>query len=138
MPTVPINWLAVIVAAVVAWLIGAIYYSPFVLGRQWVAAHGYTAERLAAMRAGAARAYGISVLCFLAMAFTIAVLVGYINMNHWVQGVKLGLLLWLGLSIPLHLIAHVYSDRRFATFGIDAGYQLLYFVAMGGILAGWR
>jgi hypothetical protein len=138
MPTVPINWLAVVVAAIIAWLIGALWYSPMLLGKQWVAAHGYTPERIAQMRKGAARAYGGSVICLLAMALTLAVLVGYINMNSWVQGAKLGLLVWAGLALPLGLMGHLYSDRRFATFAIDAGYQLVYFVVMGAIVVAWR
>jgi hypothetical protein len=137
-PTVPINWLAAIVAAIVAWLIGALWYSPMLLGKQWVAAHGFTPERIAAMQKGAAKAYGGSVICFLAIALTLAVLVGYLGMGHWLQGAKLGLLLWAGIAAPLALIAHLYSDRRFATFVIDAGYQLVYFIAMGAIIAAWR
>ena len=137
MPTVPINWLAVIVAAVAAWLIGALWYS-VLFGTRWVAAHGFTPDRIAVMKKGAARAYGGSFLGFLAIALTLAVLVGYLGMSSWLQGLKLGLLIWAGLALPLGLIGHLYSDRRFETFAIDAGYQLVYFVVMGAIIGGWR
>ena len=135
---VQINWLAVVVAAVVTWLLGALWYSPYVLGRQWVAAHGYTPERMAEMRKGAGRAYAASFVMYLVMAAVIAVLVGYIVMGRAVQGAKLGALLWLGFAVPLGVTGNLFSDRRLSTFLIDAGYQLISLVAMGAIIAAWK
>ena len=37
-------------AAVVAWLIGALWYSPVMFAKPWVKAHGYTPEQIAAMQ----------------------------------------------------------------------------------------
>ena len=45
-----LHWLPVIVAAVAAWMFGAVYYS--VLCRAWVAAQGKTMEQMKADNAG--------------------------------------------------------------------------------------
>jgi hypothetical protein len=46
-----IHWLPVIGSAVAVFAIGALWYSPILLGKAWVKAHGHTPEKLAAMLA---------------------------------------------------------------------------------------
>lgn len=137
-PALQINFLAVVVAAVATFALGALWYSPVLLGKHWVVAHGYTSERIEQMRRGAGRAYAISALCFLAMAAAVAVIVSYLDLHRPLQGLKLGLLLWAGFAFPLGLTANAYSDRRLSAFLIDAGYQLVYLLIMGAIIAAWR
>ena len=127
-----------VVAAVVAFLIGGLWYSPLLFARQWVAAHGYTPEQVAAMQRNAPKAYGISFLCFLVMAHILQALVHLTGAEGWMYGLHLGFLCWLGFAFTIGLTAQVYSQRKFAVFVIDAGYQLVYLLVMGAILAAWR
>src|SRR3989475_8990130 len=56
MPTANVNVLAVIVAALATFVLGAVWYSPVLFAKQWMQAHGYTPEQLEAMkRRGVAR-----------------------------------------------------------------------------------
>ena len=137
MPSVTVNYLAVLVAALAAFVLGALWYSPALFARQWVAAHGYTPEQVAAMRQGTAGKYAVSFLCFLVMAWVMAVLIDRMGILSALGGVKLGGILWLGFAAALGLNAHVYSNKRFAAFAIDAAYQLIFLVVMGVILAVW-
>jgi len=134
----PGHILPTIVAAVVAFLIGGLWYSPLLFADQWVAAHGYTPEQVAAMRKDAPRAYGISFVCFLVMAHILQALVHLTGAEGWMYGLHLGFLCWLGFAFTIGLTAQVYSQRKFAVFVIDAGYQLVYLLVMGAILASWR
>src|SRR2546429_4386100 len=69
MPTANINILAVLVAAVLTFVLGAVWYSPVLFAKQWMAAQGYTPEKLEEMkRRGVTRAYAVSVLCYLVTA----------------------------------------------------------------------
>ena len=54
---------------------------------------------------------------------------------HW--GALLGFGLWLGFAAPIGLMNMLYTNKRPATFVIDAGYQLVYLIVMGMILAAW-
>ncbi|HET7040522.1 MAG TPA: DUF1761 domain-containing protein [Gemmatimonadales bacterium] len=119
-------------------IIGGLWYSPVLFAKQWVAAHGYTPEQVAAMQKGAPKAYGISFLCFLLMAHVLGFLVHLTGAATWLYGAHLGFLCWLGFALTIGLTAQVYSQKRFAAFVIDAGYQLVYLVAMGTILAAWQ
>jgi len=137
MPQVHINYLAVVVAAVVAFALGGLWYSPVLFAKQWVKAHGYTEEQVKEMQKGAGKAYGVSALCQLLIALAIAVLVGYIHMERVGQGLKLGLLVWAGFAFPLGLMANMFSGKRITVFLIDTGYQLVYLLVMAAIITAW-
>ncbi|MGE5626015.1 MAG: DUF1761 domain-containing protein [Bacillota bacterium] len=133
-----INYLAALVAAVAAFVLGWLWYSPMLLGKAWVAANGYTPEKIAAMQKGAVRAYGVSFACFVVMAVVLAVLLRITHITAVPAGAKLGLLCWLGFVATTGLTANVYSDKPLKAWGLDAGYQLVYFVVMALILTVWR
>lgn len=138
MPQVHINYLAVVAAAVAAFAIGGLWYSPLLFAKQWMKAHGYTEEQVKEMQKGASKAYAVSILCQLLIALAMTVLVSYLHMTRCVQGLKFGLLIWAGFAFPLGLMANVFSDKRITAFYIDAGYQLVYLLIMGAIIVVWR
>jgi hypothetical protein len=138
MPPLNINYLAVLVAGVAAFAVGWLWYSPLLFAKPWMAAHGYTPERLGEMQKRAGRAYGVSAVMFVVMAGALAVLVALLGIGNAVAGLKLGALVWAGFAFPLGLIAHMYSDKPISAFVIDAGYQLVYLLLMGAIIGAWR
>jgi hypothetical protein len=138
MPTANVNIIAVLVAAVVTFVLGMFWYSPVLFGRQWMEAHGYTREQMEGMRRGMLKAYVISLGCYIVMAWVLAQFAVYTNASGPAQGLWLGFLSWLGFVAATGLTAHVFSGKRFATFVIDAGYQLSYLLIMGLLLASWR
>lgn len=134
----PGSILPTVAAAVVAFLLGGLWYSPLLFARAWVAAHGYTPEDVARMRKEAPRAYAISFLCFLLMAHVLGFLVHLTGAVTWQYGLHLGFLCWLGFAFTIGLTANVYSQQKIAVFMIDTGYQLVYLMGMGAILAAWQ
>ncbi len=72
------------------------------------------------------------------MAFVLAVLVSYAGVSTVQQGSYLGFLVWIAFLATLGLTAHMFSEKPWSTYLIDGGYQLVYAVAMGVILAAWR
>ncbi len=133
-----INFLAVFVVAVVAFLLGAVWYSPLLFAKQWMQVHGYTPEKLKAMQAQTKRAYAVSFVSLLVLAGALAILVAITHMLSAIAGIMLGVLCWLGFAATIGLMANMYSDKPLKAFLLDAGYQLVYFVVMGGILAAWH
>lgn len=133
-----INIWAVIVSAVVAFAVGALWYSPLLFAKQWMQAHGYTPEKLAAMQKQARRDYAVSFVCFLVTAAVMGLLVAITHMSNVIAGIKLGVLCWVGFAGTLGLTSTLYSGKPLKVFAIDAGYQLVYFILMGAILVGWH
>src|SRR2546430_7213173 len=127
MPTANVNVLAVIVAALATFVLGAVWYSPVLFAKQWMQAHGYTPEQLEAMkRRGVARAYAVSALCYLVMAYALALLASYTQATSFVQGLWLGFLLWLGFAAAIGLPPHIFSGKPPPVWVVDAGGQLPY------------
>jgi hypothetical protein len=133
-----IHWHSVIVSAIAVFAIGALWYSPVLFGKAWVKAHGYTPEKIAAMRAEMGRAYGVSFLCYVVMAAAMAMLIGRMDVIYVRGGVKLGALIGVGFAATIGLTANMYSEKRLSVFLIDAGYQIVYLMVMGAILVAWR
>jgi hypothetical protein len=139
MPTANVNILAVFVAALLTFVLGASWYSPVLFARQWMQAQGYTPERLQEMKKkGLTRAYVASALCYLVMAYVVALFAAYTNSTTLAQGLWLGFLAWLGFAAPIGLSANLFSEKPIAAWVIDAGYQLAYLVIMGALLSVWR
>src|SRR2546427_11270137 len=139
MPTANINILAVLVAAVLTFVLGAVWYSPVLFAKQWMAAQGYTPEKLDEMkRKGVTRAYAVSVLCYLVTAYVMALLASYTNSTTLAQGLWLGFLSWLGFAPPGGVTAHMVSEKAIAAWVLDAGYQPSSLVLMAVPLAVWR
>ena len=135
---VKINFLAVLVAALATFFIGALWYLPLLFGKLWMKTHGYTHEKMQEMQKTAMRAYAVSLFCYLVMATVLVMLVGMTNATTVSQGMGLGFLCWLGFAAIIGLTANMFSEKPLSTYLIDAGYQLVYLLAMGAILAVWR
>ena len=131
-----LNYLAILVTAVVIWVIGAIWYS-MLFGKVWMAAHGYTPEQLEGMRAGMARAYGVSFLCYLVLATVLSLLIALLGLDSAIAGAKLGVICWLGFIATIGCTAYLYSNKSITTWIIDAAYQLVFMIVAGVILAIW-
>jgi len=138
MPQFHINYLAVLVAAIASFAIGGLWYSPVLFAKQWVNAHGYSEEQVKEMQKGAGKAYSVSVVCQVLIALAVAVLLSYLHFSSWIQGLKLGVLLWAGLAFPLGLMATMFTDKKMAVFWIDTGYQLVYLILMGVVITVWQ
>lgn len=133
-----INYLAVLVAGVATWIIGALWYSPVLFAKPWMAAHGYTPEKMQGMKAGMMRAFIGSFICYLITAAVLAVLMAMTGSVGIGAGIKLGVLCWVGFSAALFLTQNLYSDKPLTVFLIDTGYHLVFLIVMGAILSAWR
>lgn len=138
MPPFEVNYLAVLVAAVATFVLGALWYSPLLFAKPWMRMHGYTEEKLKSMQKEAGKAYAVSIVAYLVMAYVLAILVSWTGVQGASGGACLGSLCWLGFAATIGLTALMFSDKPLGTYLIDAAYQLVYLVVMGVILAVWR
>ncbi len=132
------NFAAMIVAAVVAFLIGGLWYSPLLFAKQWTAAHAHTPEDVAKLKADAPKAYAISLVAFLVMAFILQLVLNHVGAHSWQSGVLWSAHIWLGFAATIGLMSNIYSGKKFSIFVMETGYQLVFLVAMGAILGAWH
>ncbi|MBN9316873.1 MAG: DUF1761 domain-containing protein [Devosia sp.] len=135
MQQIDINWLAVIVAAIIRMAVGFVWYSPPVLLKPWQALTGVTPET---MRAGMGKAIGIDVIASLVMAFILLHAVTYAGATNIFTGAAVGALNWLGFMATLMISLWGYENRSPKLIAINLGNNLIALVLMGALLAVWK
>ncbi len=135
MEPIPINWLAVVVAAIIRMAVGFVWYSPPVLLKPWQALTGVTPE---SMRAGLGKAMVIDVIASLIMAFALANIIGASGITDWVNGAGAGCWVWLGFIATVMVSLWGYENRSLKLIGINLGNNLIALLLMGALLAVWR
>lgn len=134
-----VNWAAVAVAGVAAFMLGGTWYSAL-FGKQWIRLQGWSDERVAEMKAKMSPAKFLAgqFACCLVLAATVALLVVTLNLRTVMEGACLGSILWLGPATAICLQGHLASGRHNGLYFIDTGYQFVCLVMQGIILAAWR
>jgi hypothetical protein len=133
MPVAQINYLAVVVAALIPMALGMLWYSPALFANAWMKAVNKRPEEMS----GAATGYAVSAVCYLVMSFVLAHFVDYAGATDVVSGAVTGLWLWLGFVATALLVTHIFERRSLRLYGIYAGYQLVALLLMGALLAAW-
>jgi len=138
---VPINYLAVVAAAVASMAIGFVWYGPL-FGKQWMALMGFTKESMNAAKAkGMSKSYALMTIGSLVMAYVLAngLVFGnsYLNMYGVSAGLQGAFWYWLGFVAPVLLGLVLWDGKPWKLFFLNAGYYLVSMLAMGAILAGW-
>ncbi len=139
----PINLLAVLVSAVVAFVLGMLWFGPL-FGKVWTKELGFTMpskEEMKKMQGAMMKSYALVFLGAIVMAFVLAhnVLFGsaYLSMDGIASGLQAGFWNWLGfVAVPL-MGSVLWEGRSWKFYGITAGYYLVDLLIMGSILASW-
>jgi hypothetical protein len=128
-----INYGAVVVAAVLGWLIGAAWYRA--LARPWMIALGKTRSELLAPSGQISLApFAIAFVAQLVMAWVLAGIVGHLGPVTALNGVISGLLAWLGFAITTLAVSHGFARHRPMLTVIDGGHWLAVLLIQGSVI----
>lgn len=132
-----VNYLAIVVAAVVAWLAGTVWYMAF--GKTWLAALEMTPEKMQATNAaGAYSPFILSFVAELVMAWTLAGLLFRIGPLTVQSGLISGALCWFGFVFTTILVNNSFAKRDRRLILIDGGHWLFVLLVMGAIIGAMR
>ncbi len=132
-----INWLAVLVAAIAYFSLGAIWYNKGVFGSKWATGHGLNVND-PETRKGAGKIMFYSFLAFLVIAFCLALLIVKLNLTLFMSGVKLGIITGAGFSWMVICITYLYTKKPASIHMIDGLYHVLGQIVASIILCLWR
>ncbi len=136
--TIGINYLAVVVAAVISFVLGMIWHGPL-FGKAWAAARGITPEQMEQGKKEMPRFMVLIAVALLVVAWGLAVLSGYLHLATWMQGLKLGLLSWFAFALTVVAADSMMgTGRRMPQFLISAGSWLITFVVSGIVVSAWH
>lgn len=129
-----VNYVAVVVAAIVAVVIGFIWYAPPVFGGRWMAMLGRTQAELG--NPGPSMALGI--LAALVNAWVLAVLAKTTHSATVGDGVVLGIIAWLGFMATITLAQGVFEKRPMGLWLLNNAHNVIVQAVMGAIVAAWH
>ena len=129
-----INGWAVLVAAVVGYAIGAVWYAPPVFGKRWLAALGKSKDQLG----DPVKPMVVQFFLALVIAAVLAAVVVRFGAVTWIEGAAIGFVLSVGLVSTSLLTAWMFGGFDMKIYRLQVGCKVVQFTAMGAILGAWR
>jgi hypothetical protein len=129
-----INWVAVLIATVLGFGIGAIWFNPNVFGNSWMADLG---KRREDFKNGPAKSMGLTFVTTLITAIGVAWLIRLLGAYSLMGGIKVGLLVGVAFVATSYYSDGLFEERKTRLIGITAAHRVLMLVIMGAILGKW-
>lgn len=129
-----VNYFAVVAAALAAFLIGGLWYGPL-FGRAWQREAGVD-EVQAKQGRHPAKVFGLAFVLSLIAAFVFALFLGPQPALPFAAGAGFAAgLFWVSAAFGIN---YLFAQRSLRLFLIDAGYNTLFFTAIGVVLGLWH
>jgi len=136
-----VNLFAVLVSAVATMVLGFLWYSPVLFANPWMKLMGLDPNdkaKIAEMQKTAGPSYFMSLIASLLAAFVLGKLIAVAGFSTPIDGLKIGLVVWLGFVTTVQFTNALFSRQPFKLYMINTGYQLVCYAVMGAILGAWR
>jgi len=131
-----INYLAVLVCALVPMLIGAMWYGP-IFGKAWMEAVGKTEEDLK-KDFNPAKTYGLTVVTNFVVAYVLARIMGYAGAETITDGLIIASLCWIGFTAGTFYINNLFEAKPNKLLMINIFYHLVVILVYAVILSVWK
>lgn len=131
-----INHLAVLVATVIYFFIGALWYSPLLFAKPWMEALNINPGNID--KTGMAKIMSLTFLSNYFILFCVAVLIHLTGISGAAGGFKLGLLCGVGFVFATQYINSLYEKRPMKLLLINSGYAVVGIITGAIILAIWK
>ena len=133
-----INYPAVIVAAVIHFMIGGLWYS-VLFGKKFLEIVGWTPEQQAQIVAQTHwTVYLFAFLTSLILVGTLAYFIAYTGAQGIAGGMQTAACLWLGFVATTQLATVMFEQRKLGLYLLNIGYQLVAALICGALLGVWR
>lgn len=132
-----VNLIAVATAAVVSMLIGFLWYSPMLFGKQWMKLMGLTEQDMEKSKNDMGRVYLLSFFGSLTMAYVLANLLSFLGVTKVMLGMQVAFWAWLGFIATTMLSGVLFEGKKVELYLLNIGYHLVSLLAMASVLVSW-
>lgn len=129
-----LNWLAIVVAAVSAFALGGLWYSPLMFLKIWAREAGIDMDP--AKRGSMGKIFGLSFLLSIIASFFLAMFIGPAAGAAF--GALAGFMAGLGWVFTYMGIIFLFESRSLAHFLVNACYSVASLTIMGFIIGIWQ
>lgn len=134
-----IKYPAVIVATLVHFILGGLWYSPLLFGNKFLQLINWSPQKLQQMENEShVKELVIAFVMSLILVYILAHFVQYTRATSVMGGIQTAFWLWLGFVVTTHVPTVIFEGRNFGLFLINVAYQFVGCALAGMILAVWR
>lgn len=133
-----VNIWPILVASVVAFAIGALWYSPVLFGKEWMALAKINQSDVERARAGSMwKSYISQFVATLVMFGVLSFIIWTTKTSSLSDGAFLGLLIWIGFTATEGVGALLWERKPFRLVLIQCVGTLISLVVGGAIIGAW-
>jgi|SRR3989344_717707 len=133
-----INFIAVLVSAIINMALGFLWYSPALFGKKWMTSIGKTPEELEAMKQKMGKTYFITFITSIVTTYILAFVINLTNTSGAGRGALIGFIVWLGFIATTAINDVLYEKKPWALYYINTGYSLVSLIIVGIVLGVWQ
>ncbi len=134
---VHVNFVAVLVAGLAAFVLGWLWYSPLLFVKPWMRARGIDPASMAGGKMPMGKMLAELIRCLL-LAFFMAHIVGEYYPKTWMSAAHFGIFLWVTFPVMIFWGMSLWENQPWKAAVIDAGDWLVKLVAISLIIACWK
>ena len=128
-----VNWLAVLVTAIINMVIGFLWYGPL-FSRLFLRLIGKRAEEIEASPV----VYVLGFVMGLVTTYVLAVVIVSAGVTTWWGGAVTGAVVWIAIGALTSANTILYEDRRVGLWLLFSSYQLVVLTIAGTLFALWQ
>ena len=136
MSNIRLNWVAILVAAIAAFIFEALWFSIFM--NSWLEGIGRTREWLMGTGLNPAIQYATAILCSIIVAAVLTICIQASGEQTARRGVICGAVIWFGFIATSWAKAYIFEVRSLQIYFIYTGYYLIELVLIGAIVGAWK
>lgn len=133
-----LNYLAILVAGVVIFVLGGLWYSPALFAKPWMTLMGKTEDEMKAQPRNMPLMFLQAFLGGLVSAWALAFVLHITRQSGALRGAHMALLCWVGFAAAPSYVTSLFGGERRGLWAINWGYHLVSFIAAGAILGAWH
>ncbi len=133
---VQVNYWAVLTCGLISIVIGSLWYSPMLLGRTWMDEVDKTDDDIK-KGFNPLKTYGLTFICNLFIAFSLAQLMAHSNASTVAAGIRLSFLCWSGFIVAPMVVNSLFEGKSFKLLLVDSGHHLIIILVFGIVLGAW-
>ena len=134
-----IKYAAVIVATLVHYILGGLWYSPLLFGNKFLQLINWSPEQIRQVESQShVKELAIAFVMSLILVYILAHFIQYTKATSAIEGIQTAFWLWLGFIVTTQAPTVIFEGRSFGLFIINVAYQFVGCALAGVILAIWR
>jgi len=131
-----LNYAAILVAAIVNFIVGAVWHGPL-FGKHWMKLAGITHEEMKRMPLTPAQAMLLGFVNTLLMTFVLSLFGNTWNPEGVTGAFTLAFWPWLGFVVPMLANSVLWEGKSWKLFGFNISYQLVSLFVTALVLVSW-